>query len=239
MKFIDWLKLNALPFSIVLAATIFGLFFLQSHQTVLSAQVVGVATQRQDSDLVKWRVTVSRNISINDYAQGYTLIERDKEALLELLLSKGLKADEISVDPVSVTEKQDRDGFMTGYLFSIPVLVSTINIDVLQKVALNPSAMVAKNIIPQYSSLEYYITGEKLQELKRTLIEKATSDAKKRAESIAKGSGKKVGALNSAKVGVFQITEPNSTEVSDYGIYSTNTKIKDVSITVNASYNLN
>jgi hypothetical protein len=37
---------------------------------------------------------------------------------------------------------------------------------------------------------------------------------------------------------VFQITEPYSTDVSDYGIYSTATRRKNVTVTVTASFSL-
>ncbi len=41
-----------------------------------------------------------------------------------------------------------------------------------------------------------------------------------------------------ANVGVFQITEPYSTEISDYGVFDTNTKEKDITVTMNVTFNL-
>ena len=41
--------------------------------------------------------------------------------------------------------------------------------------------------------------------------------------------------LRSVDVGVFQVTSPNSTEVSDYGVYDTSTVDKDVTAVVNVS----
>ena len=40
-------------------------------------------------------------------------------------------------------------------------------------------------------------------------------------------------------VGVFQVTSPNSTDVSDYGVYDTSTLLKDVTAVVNVSFALN
>jgi len=45
-------------------------------------------------------------------------------------------------------------------------------------------------------------------------------------------------AGNSA-VGVFQITEPYSMEVSDYGVHNISTWAKDITVTENASFVLN
>jgi uncharacterized protein len=39
-------------------------------------------------------------------------------------------------------------------------------------------------------------------------------------------------------VGVFQVTSPNSTQVSDYGEYDTSTLEKDVTAVVNVTFSL-
>lgn len=61
-------------------------------------------------------------------------------------------------------------------------------------------------------------------------------DTRRRAEEIAKNSGMSIEKMVSARAGVFQITEPYSTEVTDYGVYSTSTREKDVTVTVTASF---
>jgi hypothetical protein len=42
--------------------------------------------------------------------------------------------------------------------------------------------------------------------------------------------------MRSARGGIFQSTEPYSTEVSDYGIYNTSARQKDVTVTVTAEF---
>ncbi|HPO83031.1 MAG TPA: SIMPL domain-containing protein, partial [bacterium] len=64
----------------------------------------------------------------------------------------------------------------------------------------------------------------------------AMNDAKARAEKIAQSSGQGVGSLRSASMGVVQVLEPNSTEVSDYGSYDTSTIEKEVMVTVRATF---
>ena len=77
-----------------------------------------------------------------------------------------------------------------------------------------------------------------MSEIKRELLAEATSDARRRAAEIARSSGDRIAKIESARVGVFQITEPYSTEVSDYGIYSTATKEKDITVTVSVVFSL-
>jgi len=44
--------------------------------------------------------------------------------------------------------------------------------------------------------------------------------------------------MKEAKAGVFQITEPYSTDVADYGYYNTSTRSKSISVTLTAVFKL-
>lgn len=63
-------------------------------------------------------------------------------------------------------------------------------------------------------------------------------DARKRAFIIAKSTGRRVGKVKSAKMGVVQVMAPGSVEISDYGTYNTRTRDKEVMITVQATFYL-
>ncbi|HPV64673.1 MAG TPA: SIMPL domain-containing protein, partial [Candidatus Cloacimonas sp.] len=58
------------------------------------------------------------------------------------------------------------------------------------------------------------------------------------AEEISGSGNTKLGKLREARAGVFQITEPYSTEVSDYGFYNTSTRSKSISVTLTAIFKL-
>ena len=68
------------------------------------------------------------------------------------------------------------------------------------------------------------------------MIGKATQNAKERAASMAKNTGNKIGSLRSANTGVFQITPPDSTDVSDYGINDTSSIEKKITAVVNVTF---
>jgi hypothetical protein len=83
----------------------------------------------------------------------------------------------------------------------------------------------------------YYYT--KLSDLKIKLLEKATEDARVRAETIAKNADSKLGDLKKASMGVFQITGQYSNEDYTYGgAFNTKDKDKTASITVRLEYEL-
>ena len=66
------------------------------------------------------------------------------------------------------------------------------------------------------SRIDYLST--KLTPAKFAALRLAVADARKRARTIAAGLGARLGAVQQTKLGVYQITPRNSTEVSDYGI---------------------
>jgi len=69
------------------------------------------------------------------------------------------------------------------------------------------------------------------------MISKATENARIRAEKIAEFSGGKLGELDSARMGVFQITGQNSDENYSWGgTYNTTSKKKTASITMKLTY---
>ena len=77
-----------------------------------------------------------------------------------------------------------------------------------------------------------------LDEVKIDLMKRATKNGRDRAEIMAKSSGEKLGSLVSAKQGVIQITKPNSTRTSSYGIYDTETIDKVVKLVVTLEFKI-
>lgn len=77
-----------------------------------------------------------------------------------------------------------------------------------------------------------------LDDIKVKMVGEATKNAKARAESMIAGTNGKIGTMNSAKMGVFQIVPINSTDVSDYGINDTSSLEKKVISTVNVTFNV-
>ena len=69
---------------------------------------------------------------------------------------------------------------------------------------------------------EYYYT--KAADLKVQLLGAATKDARARADEIAANSGSRVTEVRRAQMGIVQITQPNSTDVSAGGMYDTTTR---------------
>jgi len=223
-----------LGISFVVGAAVFGNYFYRSRAQGNTIRVVGAATKRYDSDIVKWRISVGRHTGLGDASAGYSDTRKAFEGLMAELKGAGISDKDVSVQPINRNPTYDNSGNHTGYNFNQSVYVISSDLATIEKLALNPDEMFQKGVALQSSSLEYYFS--KLPDIKKELLAEATRDAKQRAVEIAKNSGSGIGSMRSARAGIFQITEPYSTEVSDYGIYNTSTRQKDVTVTVTAEF---
>lgn len=224
-----------LAVGLIISSILFGMFVVVAKQQDKSIRVVGLGTKNVMSDIAKWTITLGQNTGINNQQDGYRLLQKDLKKLVSFLKSNAVEDKDIVVEPVNSYPNYGTNG-ISGYIFTQRVSVRVNDISKLEKIALNTDAISASGLIFQNSTMEYFISN--LSELKSEILAIATKDAKLRAEEISKSSGNKVEGLISARSGVFQIRQPLSTEVSDYGVYDTFSKEKEVAVTVTAVFKL-
>ena len=220
----------------VLGMGVFGHYFLQSRNVDKSLHVVGYASKIFESDLVKWSLSVQKNAGPDGLMAAYTELNKDVSDFRQVLISKGLKEKDINIQPPTSTPNYDDYRNLTGYSVNQFLYILSNDLSKVEEIALDPEFFAQRSLILQQSNLEYLYS--KLPDLKKEMIGAATSDSYSRAKEIVGATKARLGKLVSARTGVFQITEPYSTEVSDYGYYSTNTRTKSISVTVTADYEL-
>jgi uncharacterized protein len=220
---------------LILASLIFGLFFNQARGTPHTISVTGSATQPFVSDIAKWRLTLSRSVADGGQTDGYRQLREDAERLRERLRVAGVADTAMSLLPPTAQPQWGPNGVRTGYNLQQPIYIISASPG-LEQLALDPGAFTSAGTGVDQSSLEYFLTD--IARLKHSLLGAATRDAQRRAEEIAKSTGSNVGGVISARAGVFQITEPYSTEVSGMGMYNTSTRAKEITVTVHASFAL-
>lgn len=222
-----------LGLSAVLAALVLGSFFYAGRKPEDIIRVTGAATKPFDSDIVKWKLSIVRNVGPSSVQEGYGLIAHDTGVLTAKLSGAGLREEDVSLQPVNVQREYGQSGF-TGYRVQRAINVISEQLDAVEKLALNPGESIRDDLIFESSQLEFFYSG--IDELKKTLLADATRDARNRAEEIAQSMGRGIGTVKSARAGVFQIREPYSTEVRDYGIYNSASRRKDITVTVHAEF---
>lgn len=219
----------------VIAFGVFGWFFLRSRQVQQTVKVVGYATEEFDSDLVKWSVTLSERVPINGMQDGYQSMAAKMDEFERLWKATGIATDEFKVFPIAVNREYGQQGH-TGYTLNQRVYVMSGDIVQIEELAIDPKIFVEKDVVFDQSQMEFFST--KLDEIKKVLLGAATKNAHERAEEIVSSTDLKVDKLLSARSGVFQITEPYSTEVAGYGVYNTSSSKKNIKVTVSAEFSL-
>ena len=147
---------------------------------------------------------------------------------------------DISVHTDYYTDAQgERHSRENGYDAKRTIVISTKDLDKLKTALAAIQDLRAEDDSVNFENPKYYL--ENLESIKRDLIAKATQDAQVRAEEFAKTGNAKVGAMQSASQGSFDIQSPNpsSEDNSDYGgSYDTSTVEKNVRLVVTIQYGI-
>jgi hypothetical protein len=201
--------------------------------------VTGSAKQAITSDYAIWDFSVtsqSRSASTAAMAlAGWT------KQIKSFLNAQGVTAVELTVQPISTsTVTASGNGAdsnqVVGYQLTRNFEVRSSRVGALAGVAEASSGLLAKGIPFSAQPLQYVFT--RLSSIRAQLLAKAVRDAQARARVLVAATGGKVGKLRGVDVSPFQVTSPNSTEVSDYGVYDTSTLNKEVTAVVNVTFAL-
>ncbi len=222
-----------LALGLVGAALVFGAFFYQARDTGDTVQTVGAATEQFTADVAKWRLVLVRQTGLDDQQAGYRDLAGDVRALRAQLGGLGLADTSITVQPPSANPTYGYNGTPVGYQIQQSLYVVSGNVTEIEALALDPASLATGGASLQASSLEYFYSD--LDRLKRSLLARATEDARGRAAEI---TGAEARHMTSARAGVFQITEPYSTEVSSYGMHNTATRKQEITVTVHATFDV-
>jgi hypothetical protein len=234
----------AFSLAIVLASCIIAYAVIHRNQTNGQISVTGLGTTNFTSDLIVWEG--SFNAEDYDLRKAYEQLENSKKVISDYLKSKGVQESELVFNAVT-TSKNQKNKYSSegkfigqeflGYVLNQSIKVESKNVESIEKLSREITELLNKGINFYSNPPRYYYT--KLADLKIEMISKATSDAYVRAEKIANNSGSQLGELQSAKMGIFQITGQNSSE--DYswgGTFNTASKKKTASITMKLVYEI-
>lgn len=226
-----------LGLSLIIGTFIVAQSFMSVKRLNDTLTVSGSAKQRVVSDSAKWRAVFTRNVLLSDIKNGYGAMKRDEDLVNKFLKNSGLKPEEINISAVTMNlvYKYDQNT-SPEYALQQNVEVNSSDIAKITELAKNIRPIIDQGVIFSTQSVEYYTS--QLPSLRVSLLTDAIKDAKDRAEKIALSSGKKVGAIQSASMGVVQVMPVNSVDISDYGNYDTSTVDKEVMVTVKTVFRL-
>jgi len=222
--------------SIIISASIVSYTFYRIKGMDNTLSVTGSTRIRVNSDIVKWVGEFSRTVPVDSLKAGYQEMGKDLKVVLEFYKKNGIDPEDLIISPVFLEQLGLYGDRQTPreYLLRQTVEIQSSDLEKIGELSKNLQGLIDSGVAFRTQSLEYYYS--KLPELRVNLLTEAMNDAKARAEKIAQSSGQGVGSLRSASMGVVQVLEPNSTEISDYGSYDTSTIEKEVMVTVMAKF---
>jgi hypothetical protein len=205
--------------------------------------VTGLGSKDFVSDLIVWSGSFTKKNM--DLQTAYVELNKDRNTIRQHLLSKGILSGEIVFTSVNIIRDYeytyDRDGNrksrFTGYKLTQRVQIESQEVDKIENVSREVTELINYGVEFYSQNPEYYYT--KLTELKIEMIAEATKDARLRAEKIAENSSAKLGELQNAKMGIFQIIAQNSSEEYSWGgAFNTSSKRKTATITMKLTFGI-
>ncbi len=222
---------------LVISAIIASYTFYIVRQPEDTLAVTGSVREKVTSDIVKWTSNFSRTVPSEELKQGYDQMENDKRLVIDFFSENGFSEQDINISPVFMEQLYLYDpNAPKENILRQNVIIQSGDVEKVTNMAKNTQKLIDAGVIFSTQTLEYYYS--KLPELRIELIPDAINDAKLRAQKIAEGSGKKIGVIKSANLGVVQVLPVNSTEVSDWGTYDTSTIEKEVMIPVTVIFTI-
>jgi hypothetical protein len=230
-----FLGLLSLAVAAVWIGHLFASTIHDARHTNDTVVVTGSARKPIAANLVQWTLRVDGGASTE--AAAARRLHRETVAVLAFLRGASIPAAAIASQVVEsdvVVTRIDKHRSRTTYHVSQGLLVSTPRIDVVQAAATRLGRLLEQGIAVSADPLAFVSTD--LQHAKLDALVAATLEARNRAEILVKGLGGKLGPMRASSLGVYQITPRNSTEVSDYGVNDTSSRLKDVTAVVNATF---
>lgn len=222
-----------LTFGIVAAAKIITGTFSKDTITVTGSafQVV-----KSDSARLEFEITAKKPERLSAYNEA----QKQIPIVMKYLEEKGIAKENIELGASRgyYNYKRTANGYMTNevenYVHSQPIIITSKDVDKIKELSTSLDSLISQGIDVNVSLPLYFYSG--ISDLKVKLLEDATVDAKERASAMLKATNNKVGKIQSVRMGVFQITPVDSTNVSDYGINDTSTIDKKVTSVANVVF---
>lgn len=227
---------------IVLSAIFLGRAYTYKYRAQDTVVVTGLGETQFTSDLIVWRGWITAEAA--DAATGYMQLEQSKRKVLDYIVSKGVAADSVvfmfvnvskAYEPVYSSDGNYRGQRFTGYQLRQEFTVESTDVDAVEAISREISSLIAQGVSMEAMEPAYYYT--RLDDVKLDLIEKATADARSRAQKIAANAKGHITRVKSARMGVFQITGANTNEeFSAGGSFNTSSRNKKARITMRLEY---
>jgi hypothetical protein len=224
--------------AVVLAVGVASYTAYQIKMSVDTIEVTGSAKESVQADFGRWSINLEARTGTTDQQSGFDRLTGATQKIVSYLNAQGFEEIEtpsalMSPDYVYLEGQPPQ---LRGYIVSRQIIVRSNDVDKIEALAGSIAPLTGSGYTVSTNSVE--LTYTQLDEMRVKLLSQAVKDAQARAYAIAQESGRSVGVLRSASGGVVQVLPKGSIEVSDYGSYDTQSKDKEIMVTVRATFRI-
>lgn len=213
MKNLDWIKVLILAGAVVLAGYFIGNMHKTGKKYDRYVQVKGLSEREVKADLAVWPINIV--LTGNDLNSLKQEVEKQNGLVYQFFIDQGFKPEEITRGMVNINDARanlynnNAQNTAFRYLAKSDFTVRTESVEKLQKALDGSLELMSKGVVlgskNQWRPIEYIFTG--LNELKPSMIEEATLNAREVAEKFAKDSNSEIGEIRIARQGLFSIND--------------------------------
>ncbi|MDX1365465.1 MAG: SIMPL domain-containing protein [Arenibacter latericius] len=210
---IDWIKTLILGASIIIAGFFIGNMHKTGKRYDRFVQVKGLSEREVNADLAVWPINIT--ITANDLNSLKVNVEKQNKEVYDFFIAQGFEENELTKGSTSINDvradlyNSNARNSEFRYLAKSEFTVRTNDINKLQKALAESINLMSKGILLEskntWKPIEYIFTG--LNDLKPSMIEEATKNAREVAQKFARDSNSEVGEIRIARQGLFTIND--------------------------------
>ena len=167
--------------------------------------VKGLAEREVPADKVTW--SIGTKVTGNDLPLLYESINLQLDKIKTFLKQNGLDEKEITVNPPTINDLEAREWGENNksfrYIVSTTITVATGKVEQVNKAIFRQAELLKQGVAIENSNAQYDYAS--FQQMKPEMMAEAIKNAQKTAEQFAEASNARLGGIQTAGQGQFEI----------------------------------
>ena len=167
--------------------------------------VKGLAEREVPADKVTW--SIGTKVTGNDLPMLYESINLQTDKIKRFLKQNGLDEKEVTINPPSISDLEAREWGDNNknfrYIISTTITVATNKVEQVNKAIFQQAELLKQGVAIENSNADYEYAS--FQQMKPEMMAEAIKNAQKTAEQFAEASNARLGNIQTAGQGQFEI----------------------------------
>ena len=169
--------------------------------------VKGLAEREVPADKVTW--SIGTKVTGNDLPMLYESINLQTDKIKKFLKQNGLDEKEVTINPPSISDLEAREWGENNknfrYIISTTITVATNKVEQVNKAIFQQAELLKQGVAIENSNADYEYAS--FQQMKPEMMAEAIKNAQKTAEQFAEASHARLGDIQTAGQGQFEIDD--------------------------------